>query len=112
MSMTIRDVEHHKATLAYAESLGAEALAQLKDKLNYLETFRDNTCHVELYKDFAPHSYGFTLFGPEKEREGREVWIQGGLIYHGPHDGGGSGGAPSFSVSLSGDTAPRWEVHT
>ncbi len=34
----------------------------------------------------------------------------GGLIYHGPHDGGGNGGAPTFSVCLT--PTSGWSIHT
>jgi hypothetical protein len=37
-------------------------------------------------------------------------WFNGGLIFHGPHDNGGDGGAPTFSVSPI--PASGWRVHT
>lgn len=52
-----------------------------------------------IYKDFAPYSFGFSAGG-----------MAGGLIFHGSHDGGGNGGAPTYSVSLS-DT-DGWGLHT
>lgn len=61
-----------------------------------------------------------------KNYPGRECWLgydfaplsftwaagtlYGGLIFHGPHDGYGSGGAPTFSVSL--DNTAGWQLHT
>lgn len=64
---------------------------------------------VTLYSDFAPHSFGF-----DKEYLSEDgTWrfdYNGGLIYHGPHDNGGDGGAPTFSVSL--DPHHGWSIHT
>ncbi len=53
----------------------------------------------QLYTDFAPLSFGWHSGG-----------MVGGLIYHGPHDGFGNGGAPTFSVSLSDEAG--WQLHT
>jgi hypothetical protein len=52
-----------------------------------------------LYSDFAPLS--FTWSGKN---------ISGGLIFHGSHDGFGSGGSPTFSVSLT--QVHGWSIHT
>lgn len=96
-----------------AKELGIEA--QLKSKLDYLGNFAcqedAHATRCKLYPDFAPYSFSFTL---EKRRpDGSYVtWFNGGLIYHGPHDGGGNGGAPTYAVSLAGTTEPRWEIHT
>lgn len=37
-------------------------------------------------------------------------WMNGALIYHGPHDNGGDGGAPTFSVNLV--PTNGWSIHT
>ena len=36
--------------------------------------------------------------------------MHGGLIYHGPHDGFGDGGSPSYSVTLG--KYKGWSIHT
>ena len=41
---------------------------------------------------------------------GYKYWMNGGLIYHGKHDGFGSGNAPTFSVCLT--PTNGWSVHT
>jgi hypothetical protein len=38
--------------------------------------------------------------------------MNGGFIFYGPHDGGGNGGVPTFSVELNPDTNPHWSIHT
>jgi len=43
--------------------------------------------------------------------EGKFV-LYGGFIFHGPHDGFGNGGAPTFSVSLFSDRKAGWSIHT
>jgi hypothetical protein len=37
-------------------------------------------------------------------------WFNGGLIYHGQHDNGGDGSAPTFSVNLTPQYG--WSIHT
>lgn len=62
-----------------------------------------------LHQDFAPLSFGFTM-QCRKAGEDWKTWFVGGLIFHGPHDGFGSGAAPSFSVSLT--PTVGWQIHT
>jgi hypothetical protein len=61
---------------------------------------------VFLYPDWAPMSLAFQLKWNGKND------MNGGFIFHGPHDGGGNGGAPTFSVELNPDTNPHWSIHT
>jgi len=65
---------------------------------------------VRLYCDFAPHSFEFVK---EVMYEGDKDWtfqFNGGIIFHGDHDNGGDGGAPTYSVNLS--PQDGWSVHT
>ena len=52
-----------------------------------------------LFSDFAPLSLTFS-----------SSFLHGGLIFHGPVDGYGSGSAPTFSVTLS--KTHGWSLHT
>ena len=61
-----------------------------------MEWFTDGT---ELSPDFAPLSFLFHDHG-----------IFGGIIFHGAHDRGGDGGAPTFSVNLA--PCNGWSIHT
>jgi len=63
-------------------------------------------CDVFLYSDFAPQSLYFV-----KKRNG-EYCSNGGMIFHGHHDGGGNGSAPTFSVCLDPSTKSQWRIHT
>ena len=55
--------------------------------------------NVKLFLDFAPYSFLFLARG-----------MQGGLIFHGVHDNGGDGGAPTFSVNIK--KSHGWSLHT
>jgi hypothetical protein len=60
---------------------------------------------VTIFEDFAPLSLYFVAKYPNGEFAGN-----GGVIYHGPHDNGGDGSAPTFSVNLTPHTG--WSIHT
>ena len=65
---------------------------------------------VRLFSDFAPHSFEFVK---ETMYEDSDEWtfeFNGGMIFHGAHDGGGNGGAPTYSVNLS--PQDGWSIHT
>jgi hypothetical protein len=89
--------------------------AALESRLNYLGTYggkdgdgADKT-RVRLFRDFAPYSFSFVI--ESKDTTGTwSTWFNGGLIYHGPHDGNGSGSAPTFAVTLS--PTLGWSIHT
>lgn len=71
-----------------------------------LETYSDKGYTVTLYCDFAPLSMEFSITD-----NGRQI-LYGGFIFHGPHDGYGNGGAPTFSVSLETERKTGWSIHT
>lgn len=60
---------------------------------------------TKLFLDFAPLSFGFCVV-----RGNGSAWINGGVLFHGAHDGYGSGSAPTFAVSVGG--ADGWQIHT
>jgi hypothetical protein len=93
---------------AYAEEHGAtesleRALSRLErwggDKLSQRNMFR-----VQLYKDFAPYSFGFAIFRRGDER----AMIVGGLIFHPARLGADTSG----SVELAPSAEPHWSLHT
>lgn len=114
--MEVRCKERLEQARAFADGLGPDVRAQLEDKLSYLERYRDGTCLCDLYTDFAPHSFGFTIYGPVKENGKRDHWLTGGLIFYQPSDTGVGG--PQFSVRLGAGKGrlsperPHWEIHT
>lgn len=107
MSLVINCKEHFEKVKTFAERVGM--LEQFEEKLDYLSNYRGGECECHLGWDFAPQSFSFTMHRPDKE--GVMVpWFNGGLIFHGDHDNGGDGSAPTFSVNLS--PASGWQVHT
>ena len=76
----------------------------LENNLSCLKRHIENGCEVTLYPDFAPLSLYFEI-----TREGN-LCLNGGVIFHGKHDNGGNGQAPTFSVSLQ--PSKGWQIHT
>ena len=54
--------------------------------------------------DFSSRSFSFSY-----ARDGKQM-LNGGMIFHGSHDNGGDGSAPTFSVNLS--PHDGWRLHT
>jgi len=79
-------------------------LDRLRDLYNH---DGEAVCYVG--KDFAPYSFRFSVFRPDKDGEQKFV-LNGGLIFHGDHDNGGDGGAPTLSVCLT--PQDGWSIHT
>jgi hypothetical protein len=116
--------EHLRNVEAFADKLGPEMRKRLDEQLTYLGEYAGgvNTRCV-LYKDFAPASFEFVM----QRRKAVDVdpcdlhidndndtawnyWFNGGCIFHGPHDGWGSGAAPTFAVTLTREDG--WSIHT
>ena len=87
-----------------AFALKTGQMDQLNSVLKRLTDRESETTSVEVYTDFAPYSLYFV------EKVSGEFRSNGGVIYHGPHDGFGSGSAPSFSVCLT--PSQGWSIHT
>lgn len=84
----------------------------LERQLETLRSFGGNpegSFRAVLYPDFAPHSFAFVI-----ERRGPDgSWwtvLTGGLLFHGPHDGHGSGAMPTLAVTL--EPVHGWSIHT
>lgn len=103
--------KHMHDTEAFADKLGPEMRAKLNEQLTYLGEYAGgvNTRCV-LYKDFAPASFEFVMQRRKDENDEWKFWFNGGLIFHGPHDGWGSGAAPTLAVTLNREHG--WSVHT
>ncbi len=101
--LSVKCQEHLDAVLLFAAA--THQRPQLEEQLDRLIDCLPDGWSVELYSDFAPYSFAWTEFDPTHRR-----CLNGGLIYHGSHDGGGNGGAPSFSVCLT--PTSGWSIHT
>jgi hypothetical protein len=60
---------------------------------------------ARLWTDFSPLGFTFVIV-----KSDGSCWINGGLLFHGPHDGYGSGSAPTYAVSVGG--AQGFQIHT
>lgn len=111
----IRGLDTGRVTEALAAARAHAARAGLSSQLErQLETLASYGGDPERYRtvlhpDFAPLSFGFTIERRLADGSWRAV-IGGGLLYHGPHDGHGSGAHPTLAVTL--EPANGWSVHT
>jgi len=134
--LVVENQEYFDTVITFAKQIGmyerpegeSDKGGYLLDKLEYLRTYGGDGAAVRviLFKDFAPNSFEFVLekrvTNPERQARllvaGHRVqhgilwerWFNGGLIFHGAHDGGGDGGAPTFSVNITPQSG--WRVHT
>ena len=96
--------------LEFAKKMKNNSLQDCLDRLKKTEeNYKQNTGRdlvTYIYPDFAPLSFYFEKFDCESQK----VNSNGGIIYHGPHDGFGSGAAPTFSVCLT--PTDGWSIHT
>ena len=96
-----------KEALEAAQQMNNQSLQKCIDRLRETEkTYKSQgkECITEIFTDFAPLSFYFA-----RTVDGKFSG-NGGIIFHGKHDNGGDGGAPTFSVSLI--PCDGWSVHT
>jgi hypothetical protein len=111
--LLIEDQNHFDVVVAHAKKLGmydknAENNGSLAGRLEYLEKYGGDKMRVKLFKDFAPFSFGFVI--EQKHGDGWQHVFTGGLIFHGPQDGLGSGSGPTFSSTVT--PTIGWSIHT
>lgn len=95
--------------LKYASSINDDSLQNCLDRLKKVEkNYANNGIIVEtnIMTDFAPYSFYFVRVNKETQ----EFKGNGGIIFHGAHDNGGDGSAPTFSVNLT--PTKGWTIHT
>lgn len=92
--------DYFKSVCAFAkETDQVDSLQQQLDRLEQIAVNTRSSCR--LFKDFSPQSFTFSM---------SNIGLHGGLIYHGRHDNGGDGSAPTFAVSLT--PVQGWSIHT
>ena len=106
----VTDKEHFSKVIGFAIDTGR--FSTLLKSLVYLDTYAeenpgDTIC--VLGKDFAPASFSFLMKKRNEDGSYRD-WFRGGLVFHGNHDGFGSGAAPTLAVTLN--PSDGWSVHT
>jgi hypothetical protein len=105
---------------AYLAEVRAEAsrlgiIDRLEKRLKYLDEYGwslKNPDHMRctIHKDFSPLSFNLMMEVKQSDGSYKFLWA-GALIYHGPHDGCGSGSAPTFAVTLEA-VDKDWSIHT
>ena len=95
----LNEIQKFAATHPNGRSF-AECINRLQD---IEKDHKDWSCY--LLSDFAPMSLYFVF-----RNQSNNVKMNGGVIYHGKHDGFGSGAAPSFSMTL--ESTDGWRIHT
>ncbi len=109
--LKIDDQEHFDKVVVFAKS--TNRMEQLQEKLDYLDTYADHEqkglTKCVLGYDFAPYSFSFLMMKKDSNGE-YQHYFNGGLIFHGEHDGGGNGSSPTLSVCLN--PTDDWAVHT
>jgi hypothetical protein len=108
MLITNRVRDELEAAKAFAAKAGlAEDLAA---RLRYLDEYaHPKNTRCTLSRDSAPYSFEFVMEVQQLDGDWR-VWFVGGLLYHGPHDGHGSGSGPTFACTLT--PTRGWSIHT
>ena len=96
--MKIRCQEHYDKVVEYAKSIGDTTFQNCIERLKQWEKNSNGRYEIELYRDFAPHSFGFA----EVAANGSSG-IVGGLLYHGIAD-------QSYAFTLS--HIHGWSIHT
>lgn len=95
---TLRDCREY--LLGVKDDAVRQELSQtLRDGLSHIAAFGTDGAPAELFGDGAPFSFTWRAGG-----------LLGGLLFHGPHDGFGSGEAPTFAVTLT--PTYGWQIHT
>ena len=100
-----KDYRHFFDVVKFAASVGAAN--KLIERLDYLAEYHNGENTVEIYKDWAPHSFTFVMKKPDGA-----FWFNGGLIYSGP-DQPLDGSAPALTVGIGIDSSVHgWSIHT
>jgi hypothetical protein len=104
-----------KQVIEFAKKIGMYGTGNVSDLRRNLIYLRDYADHehkgltqCELYRD-EPWGFGFVMRRRNDRGEYR-FWFNGGLLYHGSHDGFGSGSGPTFAVTVL--PTDGWSIHT
>lgn len=96
--MKIKCQEHYEKVVEYAKSIGDTTLHNCIERLKQWEKNSNGKYEIELYRDFAPYSFGFA----EVAADGN-MGIVGGLLYH---------GKPNQSYAVILEPFHGWSIHT
>lgn len=75
------------------------------------EYFRSHPdIRMKVFVDFAPLSFYFEVYYLNRHHQRYELDYNGGIIFHGDHDGWGNGGSPTYAVCIQ--PVDGWSTHT
>jgi hypothetical protein len=118
--LVIENQKYFDETVAFAKKVGLYEdndtnNNRLSSRLAYLESYGgknndgSDRMRVRVMPDSAPRSFSFVI-----ERRGDagewDFLFNGGLLFHGSHDGNGSGAGPTFAVTI--EPTVGWSIHT
>lgn len=117
--LVIENQPHFDEVVAFAKKVGlyedtGNKNSALQNRLAYLEKYGgknergDDRMRVRLLRDTAPMSFFFVI--EQRDGDNWRPFMNGGLLYHGPHDENGSGTGPTFAVTL--EPTIGWSIHT
>lgn len=92
-----------KKAVRHAKSMGNKTLGECLTRMHEREKRQGVVYNI--YTDRAPLSFYFVCM------RGEHMDYNGGIIFHGPHDGFGNGSAPTFSVCID-KSDIGWRIHT
>jgi hypothetical protein len=107
-------------SMKYADTLQNESLKRCIERLRMVDKMQGTKTII--FDDYSNHSFEFARWKEREDNEQAGTWVQhqdgkfyqlrgnGGVIFHGVHDNGGDGSAPTFSVSLT--PVNGWSIHT
>ncbi len=118
--LIIENQKHFDEVVAFAKKVGlyeddGRTNNALSNRLKYLENYGgadadgNDRMRVRLAPDFAPMSFSFVIELRSAAGDWRTLF-NGALVFHGRHDGKGSGSAPTFAVTL--EPTVGWSIHT
>ena len=96
--------ERFRRCKEYTESRGDKSLSRCVENLNRWKY------PIMVGCDFDEMSFTFCEIYPKELLDQGYRPVNGGIIYHGPRDGYGSGNGPTFSVTL--EKTEGYSIHT
>ena len=82
-----------------------DCLANLQRAETNISERVERNVQTIIANDYSEHSFYFSRMD-----EKGDFYGNGGIIFHGKHDNGGDGSAPTFSVSIT--PVDGWSIHT
>ena len=117
--LTAGNTDNLKEALEFAAERKDDSLSRCLSRLMLVDSFQDTITQVS--DDYSEHSFYFVRYRKLREGDSQDdIRVingdpykfagNGGIIYHGKHDNGGDGSAPTFAVNMT--PVNGWSTHT